>query len=97
MTPSAKGDLLLAKWPVFPGDFKALRQLPQLAERVIRSFCAVLIMLFWPSANCKLGGPPNCLRSSKQHTGQVEIDQKGNHIGQSQRDRAGGELRVALQ
>ena len=63
MTPSAKEDLWLAKWTVFPGDFGALRQLSELAERGDSFILCCPVMLFWPSANCKLGGLPQKLLS----------------------------------
>ena len=50
LTPSAKEDLLLAKWPIFPGDFEALRQLSQLAERGDLFISCCTVMLF--------GSPP---------------------------------------
>ncbi len=61
MTPSAKEDLLLAKWPVFHGDSMALRQLSELAERGDSFILCFTVMLFGPSANCKLGGLPQKL------------------------------------
>jgi hypothetical protein len=61
MTPSAKVDRLLAKCAVFPGDFKALRQLSELAERGDSFILCCTVMLFWPFANGKLGGLPQKL------------------------------------
>ena len=50
--PPPNKDLLLAGCPVFLGNFGALRQLSELAERGDSFILCSTVMLFWPSANC---------------------------------------------
>jgi len=70
MTPSANLLVLLAKCLLFLGVSGALRQLSQLAEGGSLFVSCYTVMLFWPSANCKLG-----------ETGRDQSTAKGGRAG----------------